>query len=930
MHRVLSLLIVSFLVVSVLGASTAEKKMSSNQSSPSAMVKQGAPAAPAKVVTVEGITEYAIENGLRVLLFPDQTKPTTTVNITYFVGSRHEGYGETGMAHLLEHMEFKGTPKHANPWKLLEDHGAFFNGTTWVDRTNYYEIVPASPENLDFALALEADRMVNSKIAKEDLEKEFSVVRNEFEMGENYPLQILEERMYSSAYLWHNYGKSTIGSKSDIERVPVENLRAFYQKYYQPDNAMLVVAGKFDEARALDLIQKYFAPIPRPSRRLNPTYTVEPVQDGEREVVLRRAGDVAGVGLMYHGLSGSDEKFVAEEAIIDILTNDPAGRLYKALVETGMAARVFGSSYVWAEPGVMQCFAEVRQEKPIEPVRETMIKVIEELARGPIAPEEVERFKGRALKDINLAFNDSQRICVELSEWAAIGDWRMIFLHRDRVKALTVEAVQGVAADFLRASNRTVGMFVPTKTPERSPLPQTVDVAALVKDYEGQETVGAGEEFVATTDNIEKTVIRTSLTNGMKVALLPKKSRGGAVEFMLTLHFGSETTLLGKTIAAALIPDMLMRGTSKHSYQQIKDEFDRLKAQVSFMPGETGSMSVRVTTVKDTLPAVLSLVAEVLEQPTFPADQFEIVRKENLATLEQRLQDPMAQGFSTLNRRIDPWPKENVRYRPSIQERIDRTRTVALADVKEVYGQLLGASFGEVTLVGDIDPAEAKSTLESLLGSWKSPAPFERISRPHQPDVPATEDVIQTPDKQMAVVAVGRPIEVRDDDPEYPALEMINYALGASAKSRLLDRLRQKEGLSYGAFSNISADSIDRNGAFLAGAICAPQNAAKSMQCLQEELQRLVKDGISDAELSDQKKSYQLVFDNQLAQDDYVLQLLNSGLYYNRTLEYYRNLTSKVQQLTSQQIHDALAKHFDLSKLIRVEAGDLKDLASSH
>ncbi len=256
-----------------------------------------APAAPTKVTTVEGITEYHLPNGLRVLLFPDPTKPTVLVNLTYLVGSRVEGYGETGMAHLLEHMLFKGTPSRPEIWKLLQSKGANFNGSTWWDRTNYFEELPASQESLEFALALEADRMIHSKIAAEDLAKEFSVVRNEFEMGENNPANVLEDKMMATAFQWHNYGKSTIGSRSDIERVPVSSLRAFYRKYYQPDNAILIIAGKFDAAQALQLVSKHFGPIPRPARTLQPTWTVEPVQDGERQVTLRRTGDVALVSL---------------------------------------------------------------------------------------------------------------------------------------------------------------------------------------------------------------------------------------------------------------------------------------------------------------------------------------------------------------------------------------------------------------------------------------------------------------------------------------------------------------------------------------------------------------------------------------------------------------------------------------------------------
>jgi zinc protease len=220
-----------------------------------------------KVASVEGITEYSLPNGLRVLLFPDPSKPTTTVNITYMVGSRHEGYGETGMAHLLEHMVFKGTPRHPNVPQELTEHGAQPNGTTWLDRTNYFETFSATDTNLVWALDLEADRMVHSNIAKKDLESEFSVVRNEFESGENDPGSVLMERTISTAFLWHNYGKSTIGARSDIEQVPIGRLQAFYRKYYQPDNSMLVIAGKFDENRAMQLVREKFGRIPRPHRR---------------------------------------------------------------------------------------------------------------------------------------------------------------------------------------------------------------------------------------------------------------------------------------------------------------------------------------------------------------------------------------------------------------------------------------------------------------------------------------------------------------------------------------------------------------------------------------------------------------------------------------------------------------------------------------
>ncbi len=285
------------------------------------------------VTSVEGITDYRLANGLQVLLFPDNSKPIITVNITYKVGSRHEAYGETGMAHLLEHLVFKGTPKHQNIPQELTAHGARPNGTTWFDRTNYFETFDASEENLRWALDLESDRMVNSYIARKDLESEFSVVRNEYESGENNPTAVLYKRMLGAVFQWHNYGHSTIGEKSDIEGAPIERLQAFYHTYYQPDNAVLIVTGKIDEQKTLDLVHEYFSKIPKPTRELIPTYTKEPTQDGERQITLRRTGDVQVVSAMYRTVAGSHADYAPLAVLGNLLTDEPTGRLYKALVE---------------------------------------------------------------------------------------------------------------------------------------------------------------------------------------------------------------------------------------------------------------------------------------------------------------------------------------------------------------------------------------------------------------------------------------------------------------------------------------------------------------------------------------------------------------------------------------------------------------------
>ena len=351
-----------------------------------------------KTASVEGITEYMLDNGLKVLLFPDNSAQTITVNITYKVGSRHEGYGEKGMAHLLEHMVFKGTPNHPNIPEELTSHGARPNGTTWYDRTNYFETFNATDENLDWALDLESDRMLNSYVAKEDLESEFSVVRNEFEMGENSPTGVLIDKVISSAFLWHNYGNSTIGNRSDIERVPIDNLKAFYKKYYRPDNSVLMITGKFDADKTLALVEKKFGPLKNPDKPLVDVPTIEPPQDGEKRVVLSRVGDLQLVSALYHTPAGSHEDYAAMAVAEDILTDEPSGRLYKALVDGKKASSLWSFTPFTKEPAFMYINVDVPSDKSLNEAETTLLSLLDELPNNPVTDEEVNRAKSNILK----------------------------------------------------------------------------------------------------------------------------------------------------------------------------------------------------------------------------------------------------------------------------------------------------------------------------------------------------------------------------------------------------------------------------------------------------------------------------------------------------------------------------------------------------
>ena len=875
-----------------------------------------------KVTSVEGITEYRLSNGLKVLLFPDQTKQTITVNMTYLVGSRHENYGETGMAHLLEHLVFKGSPRHPNIPAELTSHGARPNGTTNFDRTNYFETFSASDENLNWALDLEADRMVNSFIAKKDLDSEFSVVRNEMESGENNPFSVLFQKTLAAAYQWHNYGKTVIGARSDVENVPIDRLQAFYRKYYQPDNAVLLVAGKFDEAKTLDLVKKYFGGIPKPERTLPPNYTVEPVQDGERQVTIRRVGDTQIVMAGYHVPSGAHTDAAAIDILTTILGDTPSGRLYKSLVETKKASAVGGFGFALKEPSYNLFFAQLRKEDSLDAVRSAMTETIENAAKTPPTKEEVERARTSLLKDIELSLNDPNRVGLELSEYVAQGDWRLFFLNRDRLRKVTVEDVKRVAENYFKQSNRTLGVFIPTEKPDRAEIPniKDADVAAMVKDYKGDAVMAAGETFDPSPANIESRVKRAKV-GGIDVAFLSKENRGDGVVANLILRFGDEKSLMNRANAAGFAGRMLLRGTTKHTRQQIQDEFDRLKAQVNVF-GSATNAGVAIETKRENLPAVLRLVGEILREPAFPQTEFDQMKLETLTQIESQKSEPTAIAFTELSRHFNIYPKGHPLYSGTFDEQLADIKAVTLDDVKKFYKDFYGASNGQMTVVGDFDEKEISALTQELFAGWKSPHGFTRIKQEYRAVAPINKS-FETPDKANAFFVARLNVKVRDDNADYPALTLGNYMLGGGfLNSRLAARIRGKDGLSYGVGSNFNASSLDESGTFLANAIYAPENAEKLEAAFKDELAKLMKDGFTAAEVEAAKSGWLQSRQLSRAQDRELSGRLNNYLFLNRTIAWDADFESKIKALTIEQINAAMRKYMTPENITIIKAGD--------
>ena len=877
--------------------------------------------------SVEGISEYRLPNGLRVLLFPDNSKPTVTVNLVYGVGSVHENYGETGMAHLLEHLLFKGTPTHTDISGEMKKRGIDFNATTSMDRTNYFSSFPANDATLDWVLALEADRMVHSNIAKRDLDSEMTVVRNELEAGENNPGGVLFQRIRSTAFLWHNYGHSTIGARSDVEGVPIEHLQAFYRTWYQPDNATLILAGRLDPAATLARVSAYFGKVKKPTRVMPTFPTVEPAQDGERQVEVRRAGDVRIIAAAYHVPAAGHPDSAALSVLGSVLGYTPGGRLHKALVQTHIAAGAGAGSEAMRDPGLLSVLAVLPKDGDAAQAERELLAQVEQVARQPITEQEVQEAKQRIANAYELYFTDVNAVGMGLSEFLAAGDWRLLFISRDAIEKVTAADVNRVAAAYLKSSNRTLGRFIPTDPPDRVAITARPDIATLVDGYQGRAVVEAGEQFDPTPQNLEARTQRLTLGSGLRVALLPKKTRGGTVMVSANFRFGDVASLTGREDVAGLAGAMLMRGSQSMSREQIDQRFEALKTEAD-VDGDLQSASISLLSRRDQLADALALAADVLRHPSFPEQEFEQLRLQAITGMEASRKEPGSVAGQALAQHFDPWPEGHPLHIKTLDEALAGVRALKREDLVAFHRDFYGTAEGEIAIVGDFDPVAVKQQLETLFGAWKAPHAYAPIATRYTA-VPAAHEQLRTPDKPNAVLLARSNLSLKVTDPDYPALLIANRIFGGGAlKSRLGDRIRQKDGLSYGVASSVRADDSregqDDNGSFNVQAIAAPENMGKVQAAINEELTRFIRDGITEEELRDAIAGTLTEREQSRAEDGSVAAMLADQAYYGRTMQFTADLDAKYAGLTRDQVNAAIRKHLKPDTLSVYVAGDFK------
>ena len=887
------------------------------------------PPAPAVFVReLGGVQEYALANGLQILLFPDDGQSTTSVNITYRVGSRHEGQGEFGMAHLLEHLQFKGTPSHRDIPAEFASRGVRYNGTTTVDRTNFVAGFNANDDTLAWTLGLEADRMRNSFIARADLDKEMSVVRNEFERGENDPLSVLGKRVTSAAYTWHAYGHVPIGPRSDIENVPIENLQAFYHRWYRPDNATLLIAGRFDRDAALRLIARDFGPIARPAEAMVQPYTIEPAQDGERSVVVRRVGGQPVIEAYYHvpALAHPD---TAPILVYELLMSlQPSGHLYQGLVASRQALGAGMSGLGGHDPGGAHALALLAPGGDVDKVQQRLLDLVEGRAAILFSEADIQRVRELALVSYRQEMKNPQGVIQQLSDVVGAGDWRLLFVLMDELPKVTVADVERVRAAYFRPANRTLGRYLPAETVERVEIPAAPPLDQRLAGLQAPPVVAGGENFVPTIPALSERTRRVTLPSGIVLQTLDKRTRGDAVSATIVMNWASQretTPLRGSTMVAELMGE----GSTTQGRQQLQDALVRLRAGLTVTSGNQFAR-VNITAEKDTLLPVMKIAFDLLRHPRFPPDSVARLRGAHVSAIEAGRKD-LGTLMSQATRdhvnavRGAKWGEPG--YFPSIDDQLAEYRDTTIADVRSFYDRYWSANHADVAVVGAIPDGLAEA-VEQGLGDWKKPgAPSYEPYASRYADMGSVRFDVQVDDKASASLRMWHGLALNDADADFvPMLLAVHILGGGSLESRLNTRLRRELGLSYGAGARLSADLRGNDGGIAIEATFAPQNREKVIAAITAELAAFAREGPTEAELARAKHDILEGFQQSRSSDAELAATLNLFASLHRDWAWLGARDAALERVTLAQLDETWRRLMGDQRFMVTTGGDFKSV----
>eukprot|EP00127_Corallochytrium_limacisporum_P002478 Clim_evm35s128 gene=Clim_evmTU35s128 len=940
------------------------------------------------VQEVGQVYEFTMKsNGMQVLIAPDHSAPVVTVLVTYHVGSRNEALGYTGATHLLEHLMFKGTDKHnkeagTSVWHVLQSMGAQVNATTWLDRTNYYELLPV--QGLDKALAIEADRMRNAWIREEDRAPEMTVVRNEYEQGENSPVRVMEKHLWSTAYTAHPYHHPTIGWRSDIENVSIERLKEFYHTFYHPNNATVTLVGDVDIGQALSKIQDYFGPLPKSPKPIPVMYTTEPPQEGPRMVTVKRP-----LGVNYYVVSfktpiGTSADWPSLNILGKILTAGKKSRLYKSLVHTELATSVFVVDSPHRDAGLFSIYVHLSQGTDWKKVEPIVWEELTKIKENGVEKDEVDEPIGSIVAQLAYARDGTYSVASNLNEAIATGDWRLYASYESAIRGVTPNTVQNVCITYFNEDQSTTGILKDEKShadpteidpgkghqtyAEKNKLNSPFPISPLSgKKPEGgdifsfdnlkaelqemKQTSDLDAETVVSLEAAENMVKRMERlkaqrerinTSGKSVSQRIKRVEPlpGLVLRMLTTAVADVVTITGSLpggtsfcrgknlLIAKAMSRLLDHGTIHRDKFEISTILQRIGAQISFSADDI-HLNFSARCLRENFVQVMGLLAEQLQEPLFAQEELQNVQKQMVTSY--RRMDQSVEVRSKVALRQALYPKGHLNYYISNSEKIDLIEQVTVEDIRAFHKRVMGLGEVNIVCVGDIDEDIVQDTVArsfSKLGPSDcrlDPMLDASAALGYRPlvDVPK-QTLVDLDDKKSITLRMGLAVPMDLNHPDYLPLYMGMYILGGNFSARLMQTVRDEKGLTYGITASMEGVAFKQHGYVYISGSFAPSLLQKGNDAIIEQIHLWMRD-ITEDELETKKSTMIGSYEVRLATTRGLAGQIIFNAELNRPESWLDEHVKRIGSITLDRVKAAITKYVTPANFAIAAAGPLGD-----
>ncbi|WP_445346356.1 M16 family metallopeptidase [Acinetobacter bohemicus] len=889
---------------------------------------------PILVKSQQKIEEYKLENGFRVILAQNDKENKVFMNTVYLTGSLNDPHGKGGLAHLLEHLAFKGTQniKGEEFQRRLDQYTLMTNASTDYYSTKYTNVIRPEQNVINEVIHLEAERMDKLVLQEKFVPSEISIVKREREVRMDQPFSVMMDQMWKSAYGNQYLGRLPIGDLNELQSIKMDELNKFYRTWYAPNNAVMVISGKFDKAEVLKQIDQKFSPI---AARQVPAQTKVPVLDSskikQRNFLVQKGSDLAKFNVY---LNGKNEKIKPELVLVPYLYSmQPSGHLYQSMVETGLSTAVESTTWLDQDFNLVFIGAIYAPNHDAKKVESALISGVEK--NQPFNETELNRVKNLIQNQSESVLSNAAALGGRLSDYYVSyqGDWSQYFTDLDNIKKLKLTDVNQTLTQFLVPQHRISGDIQPTPEEQKKALKQKqasepaktltqTDIQAeplkdsRVYQQEVAEYVKASKQSLV---NTEKKIQRGTLKNGIQYALYPTSTRDDKTYATISIDFGTEKSLFNQGEALDLMAYLLLRGSDQYSLQDIADK--SIEAGGGATANAAGnSITIQIVAKKEKFADYFKFMLEVLKKPKFEPSQFDLIKSQSLSALDRPYTEPETVAALTMTRLLETYQPGDLRYHFEPEFSKQQIKAATVEQVKTLYQNFFVSNHAQIAITGDYQAKTMLKILQKEFGGWKAQLPYQRLSSDYQA-YPAQKVHTLSEQREFGNYQSILTFPVGADHPDTPALMVFSYILGDSQlSSRLAQELREKNALVYGFGSGLNLDEWLDSGALTIEANYTAGKSAQVSQGVHKVLNDLLSKGVNEQELEAAKANILKKRVTALEDERNIHRMLTPQLEHHRDLLFREKRDQALAKLTKADVDAVIKKYIKLDQFVEVMA----------